>query len=201
MQQERTTQPGEEEIDEAANLVDVLFGLVTERRRLSHDERLELKRRVSDRLREIVPYCEGQEGELDAHIDRLAAKVKEDRPIVNPKTYAIQTLSAFECDVLALMLQGRSDKEAAETLGIAPASVSKSALRVVHKLGAKNRVHAVARLFAAVVVEGVGRSTVEDSQASRYNEGDKTTRPDARLVVTEAPDLPLRPQAESGASA
>jgi hypothetical protein len=41
---------------------------------LSYDERHELRHRVSDRLRDLVPYVEGREGELDHHIDRMISK-------------------------------------------------------------------------------------------------------------------------------
>jgi hypothetical protein len=64
MQEQSTTAARDDEVDEAANLVDALFGLVTERRTLSYDERHKLRHRVSDRIRELVPYVdiEAQEG-------------------------------------------------------------------------------------------------------------------------------------------
>jgi DNA-binding CsgD family transcriptional regulator len=65
-----------------------------------------------------------------------------------------RVLSQFECDILAQMLIGKTDAEAALVLGVSKATVSKYALVAVRKLRATNRVHAVARIFAAVTAEG-----------------------------------------------
>jgi DNA-binding CsgD family transcriptional regulator len=174
------------------NLVDVLFDAVTERRKLSYAERQELRLRVSDRLREIVPYVEieSQQGHLDKHIERMASHLKYGSGTVkeaeNPRA-----LSYFECDVLAGMLLGKTDDETARVLRVSHATVTKYALTAVHKLGARNRVHAVARVFAAVMSDAtVGKSSLNVDSAERYNVGDagreKQPRPDARLDVGRA---------------
>jgi hypothetical protein len=54
MHGQSTTAAREGEVDEAANLVDTLFGLVRQRRQLSYEERIELRQQVSDRVRELV---------------------------------------------------------------------------------------------------------------------------------------------------
>jgi DNA-binding CsgD family transcriptional regulator len=151
---------------------------------------------------------EAQEGHLDKHIERIASGLKKPGGTRSRASFGATVkeaenplvLSEFECDILAGMLLGKTDAETARVLGVSDATVSKYALNAVHKLGARNRVHAVARIFAAVTSD-VGKSSLNVDPAERYNIGDTTTRPDARLVVTEAPDLPFRPQADSGASA
>jgi DNA-binding NarL/FixJ family response regulator len=178
MQEQPMTASGVDEVDEAANLVDVLFGLVAERRHLSYDERRELRHRVSDRLREIVPYVEAetQEKHLDAHIDRMAAGLKEAGGARSRASFGATVkeaenplvLSEFECDILAGMLLGKTDAETARVLGVSDATVSKYALNAVHKLRARNRVHAVARIFAAVLSDAtVGKSSLNVTTAER----------------------------------
>jgi DNA-binding CsgD family transcriptional regulator len=179
MQEQRTTATDEDEVDEAANLVDVLFGLVTERRRLSYDERQELRLRMSDRVRELVPYVEAetQEKHLDAHIDRMASGLKHaggarsraSRGATVKEAENPRVLSQFECDILAGMLLGKTDAETARVLGVAHATVSKYALNAVHKLGARNRVHAVARIFVAVMPDqaNVGKSSLNVATPER----------------------------------
>jgi hypothetical protein len=173
MQEQPMTASGVDEVDEAANLVDVLFGLVAERRHLSYDERRELRHRVSDRLREIVPYVEAetQEKHLDAHIDRMAAGLKEAGGARSRASFGATVkeaenplvLSEFECDILA-----GTDAETARVLGVSDATVSKYALNAVHKLRARNRVHAVARIFAAVLSDAtVGKSSLNVTTAER----------------------------------
>jgi DNA-binding CsgD family transcriptional regulator len=201
MQEQPTTAPraldqsrADDEVDEAANLVDVLFGLVTVRRQLSYDERQELRQRVSDRLLEIVPYVEDREETLDRHIDRIAHEATRLRTTPNNTP-----LSELQCDVLALILQGKSDRDIAEILHVTHMTVSKCSRTVVHKLGAVNRVHAAARLFAAVA-----ESLVEESPCEPVEHKRQATTAGRQALgsdVTGAPDLPLRPQAESGASA
>jgi DNA-binding NarL/FixJ family response regulator len=180
MQEQPTTAIPEDEVDEAAHLVDVLFGLVTERRHLSYDERQELRHRVSDRLRAIVPYVEAetQEKHLDAHINRIArsglkqvggARSRASFGATVKEAENTLALSQFECDILAGMLLGKTDAQTARILGVSDATVSKYALNAVHKLGARNRVHAVARIFAAITLDGdaVGKSSLNVTTAER----------------------------------
>jgi DNA-binding CsgD family transcriptional regulator len=185
------------------SLVDVLLGAVTERRQLSYAERKELRLRVSDRLREIIDYVQVEEQSkiLDSRIEKMAAKLDGQRTFRDPDPpNTPHTLSAFECDLLAYMLIGNTDIETARILGVSKAHVSKYVLTAVRTVGARNRVHAVARIFAAVTGDGVGKSTLNVDGAGRYNPGDKGTGSDARFAVTEALESAW-PQADSGVSA
>src|SRR5205807_9217645 len=112
------------------------------------------------------------------HIERLATNMKrrmrapDDRDRRSP-------LSAFECDLLAHMLLGRTDAETAKILGFSPAHVSKYALIAVRKLGARNRVHAVARIFAAVLRPG------EDREPPPAAEPDPPVNEDVRALMRD----------------
>jgi DNA-binding CsgD family transcriptional regulator len=210
MHEQPTTAVRKDESDEAANLVDALFGLVTERRTtLSYDERHELKMRVSDRVRELVPYVEteGYHHRLDSRIEKMASGYNRAAVLARePGSQRARTLTQLECDITTQMLLGKTDAEAALVLGVSKATVSKYALIAVRKLGATNRVHAVARIFAAVTSDEatVGKSSLYVAGTERYNmrdSGNHGRTPGRGSDVTEAPDLPFRPQADSGASA
>ena len=147
MQEQPTTASGEDEIDEAANLVDVLFGLVIKRRQLSYEERLELRRRVSDRLRERVSDVDPDAWDkLDRRIDRMAANAARGAK-----------LSSLECDIFLGLMLGSTVTEIADELGLRSVTVSDYTSKVIRKLGARNRTHAVARLAAVAFA----KTTVE----------------------------------------
>lgn len=128
------------------DLMDALHDAV--RRRLSFEERLELRRRVSDRLREIVPYSEEQEDRLASRLDRMSEEV-----LVS----TVAPLSVRESMVLAHMLLGLSNDEIAAQLAVSMGTVQTQVKAVLRKLGARNRVHAVALALTALSPE----STIE----------------------------------------
>jgi DNA-binding NarL/FixJ family response regulator len=70
---------------------------------------------------------------------------------------------------VAQMLLGKTDIEAALVLGVSKATVGNYALVAVRKLGAKNRIHAVARIFATVVSDEatVGKSSLNVAAPAR----------------------------------
>jgi DNA-binding NarL/FixJ family response regulator len=67
---------------------------------------------------------------------------RQSRPTVQPAARAV--LSARECDVLALVVDGCSNREIAEALGIARNTVKNHLRSILAKLGVKNRVQAAA---------------------------------------------------------
>jgi DNA-binding NarL/FixJ family response regulator len=67
---------------------------------------------------------------------------RQSRPTVQPAARAV--LSARECEVLALVVDGCSNREIAEALGIAHNTVKNHLRSILAKLGVKNRVQAAA---------------------------------------------------------
>jgi two-component system nitrate/nitrite response regulator NarL len=83
-----------------------------------------------------TPVSRGMTGKL---FHRLA---QQTRPTVNPVARTL--LSERECEVLALVVQGCSNQEIGERLGIAHNTVKNHLRSILSKLGVKNRVQAVA---------------------------------------------------------
>jgi DNA-binding NarL/FixJ family response regulator len=67
---------------------------------------------------------------------------RQNRPIAQPE--AATVLSARECEVLALIVGGQSNREIAEDLGIARNTVKIHLRSILAKLGVKNRAQAAA---------------------------------------------------------
>lgn len=70
----------------------------------------------------------------------------------NEAAIASLGLSPRECEVLALLASGQSNKELARTLGISPNTVKTHVARVFEKLEVQNRVRAIekARLLSVI---------------------------------------------------
>ena len=67
---------------------------------------------------------------------------QQNRPIAQPEATAV--LSARECEVLALIVEGQSNPEIAEELGIARNTVKIHLRSILAKLDVKNRAQAAA---------------------------------------------------------
>jgi len=67
---------------------------------------------------------------------------QQNRPIAQPE--ATTTLSARECEVLALIVEGESNQGIAEELGIARNTVKNHLRSILAKLGVRNRAQAAA---------------------------------------------------------
>jgi DNA-binding NarL/FixJ family response regulator len=67
---------------------------------------------------------------------------RRNQPVVQQA--AADVLSARECEVLALIVQGHSNREIGEALGIARNTVKNHAHSILAKLGVRNRVQAAA---------------------------------------------------------
>jgi len=83
-----------------------------------------------------APISRGMTGKLFHQLARQRV------PVVQPEATGV--LSARECEVLGLMVQGRSNQEIGEELGIARNTVKNHVRSVLTKLGVRNRVQAVA---------------------------------------------------------
>ena len=80
----------------------------------------------------------------------------QNRPSTQPTATAV--LSARECQVLALIVDGYSNQEIAEELGIARNTVKNHLRSILAKLGVKNRAQAA----AYAVSQGLVRVSAED---------------------------------------
>jgi DNA-binding NarL/FixJ family response regulator len=80
---------------------------------------------------------------FDALLDELVAIVEETTPTLHapraPDARGESVLSPREREVLALVAQGRSNKEIAETLFVAPSTIKTHVTSLLTKLGADNR--------------------------------------------------------------
>ncbi len=72
------------------------------------------------------------------------------RPLV---VAAVLVLSLRECDVLEGILDGRSNAEIAQSLGISSQTVKAHVAHLLHKLGARNRAHLVTIGIARGVIQ------------------------------------------------
>ncbi len=123
------------------------FGRIYER--TAFRERLDAERA---RIRAVTMQTEDIVSTAQAEID-LVRLVGSERP-PSPATTAVttlhrrhtldDTLTPRERDVLALMVQGRSNAEIAEQLAIEPSTVKSHVRAILRKLGAVNRVEAIA---------------------------------------------------------
>jgi two-component system nitrate/nitrite response regulator NarL len=83
-----------------------------------------------------APIARGMTGKL------LRQLAQQGQPAVQPA--AIDVLSARECEVLALIVQGYSNQEIGEDLGIARNTVKNHLRSILAKLGVRNRAQAAA---------------------------------------------------------
>jgi len=83
-----------------------------------------------------APISRGMTGKLFHQLAR------RNQPVVQPA--AADVLSARECEVLALIVQGHSNREIGEALGIARNTVKNHTHSILAKLGVRNRVQAAA---------------------------------------------------------
>jgi two-component system nitrate/nitrite response regulator NarL len=83
-----------------------------------------------------APIARGMTGKL------LRQLAQQGQPAVQP--VAIDVLSARECEVLALIVQGYSNQEIGEDLGIARNTVKNHLRSILAKLGVRNRAQAAA---------------------------------------------------------
>jgi LuxR family maltose regulon positive regulatory protein len=105
---------------------------------------------LAEALRTAQPGAQAVEGLELAHINRLLAAfppgAAPDEASPHPSTQAlVEPLSARELEVLALLAQGRADKEIAANLVIARETVHKHLKNIYGKLDVHNRTAAVAR--------------------------------------------------------
>jgi DNA-binding NarL/FixJ family response regulator len=91
---------------------------------------LELVRQQSDQLRELTRAW--MEARAERGGDRVTASRNDDAERL--RLAALLELSARESEVLQLIVDGRSNKEIAATLGLAPTSVSTYRMRLLKKL-------------------------------------------------------------------
>ena len=85
-------------------------------------------------------------GELLVRVTRFVG------PAASGGKVADSDLTDREAEVLALLAQGLLQKEVARTLGISPKTVSTHVERIHQKLGAHNRMEAVARAQRAGIL-------------------------------------------------
>jgi two-component system nitrate/nitrite response regulator NarL len=83
-----------------------------------------------------APIARGMTGKL------LRQLAQQGQPAVQPA--AIDVLSARECEVLALIVQGHSNQEIGEDLGIARNTAKNHLRSILAKLGVRNRAQAAA---------------------------------------------------------
>lgn len=77
---------------------------------------------------------------------RRVDRVLETSPApVEPRTGLVEDLTPREREVLALIAQGRTNRQIATDLYVSPATVKSHVNAICRKLGADNRTHAVAR--------------------------------------------------------
>jgi DNA-binding NarL/FixJ family response regulator len=107
---------------------------------------------VSDRLRDLLPAdLEQRCDALDNRIARMAWLADDGR-----KAGRSHRLSPRECDVFALLMLGSTSQEIGATFGLTRTSVEQYVSSVIRKLGARNRIHAVSRLFALAAEKAEG---------------------------------------------
>ena len=83
-----------------------------------------------------APISRGMTGKLFRQL------AQQGQPVVQPEAKGV--LSARECEVLALLVQGRSNQEIGENLGIARNTVKNHLRSILSKLGVRNRAQAAA---------------------------------------------------------
>ena len=83
-----------------------------------------------------APISRGMTGKLFRQL------AHQGQPVVRPE--AASVLSPRECEVLALLVQGRSNQEIGENLGIARNTVKNHLRSILSKLGVRNRAQAAA---------------------------------------------------------
>ena len=86
---------------------------------------------------------------LTAFAQQEKQLTQEERPVVEAKQTTLPSLpvplTARECEVLPLLAQGQTNQEIADQLVISFATAKKHVANILSKLGAENRVQAVAR--------------------------------------------------------
>ncbi len=83
---------------------------------------------------------------------RLIERFARPRPTVDVSHTALASLSAREAEVLTLMARGLSNAELAEALHLSEATIKSHVVRVLSKLGLRDRVQAVVLAYEAGVV-------------------------------------------------
>ena len=83
---------------------------------------------------------------------KLTPRARTPEFVRNDAAVASLGLSPRECEILALLASGQSNKELARTLGISPNTVKTHVARVFEKLAVPNRVKAIekARFLALI---------------------------------------------------
>jgi DNA-binding NarL/FixJ family response regulator len=94
-----------------------------------------------DEIRETVILA----GSLQREPDAASIGTNQERPSAIPADKRLADLSARECEVLGLIVEGATNSEIAARLVIAPSTVQTHVKRILHKLGVKNRTEAAVR--------------------------------------------------------
>jgi DNA-binding CsgD family transcriptional regulator len=98
----------------------------------SATERAETPHDITD----TWPFVERRKGDRRRGGDRRRAAVQSEQP---PPDYVAQEITGREREIVDLLLQGMTNKQIAETLGIAVDTVKKHLQHVYKKLGVRRR--------------------------------------------------------------